>query len=69
MRRLLPFLLMTALAIPTAGCVLVPTKPEKRSHAVKKKPKKGRACHPSQYWDGHKCRHKGKGKGARKHDG
>jgi hypothetical protein len=25
-------------------------------------------CHPSQYWDGDQCRHKGKGKGARKHD-
>ncbi len=25
-------------------------------------------CHPSQYWDGEKCRHKGKGHGARKHD-
>jgi hypothetical protein len=25
-------------------------------------------CKPSQYWDGHKCRHKGKGHGARKHD-
>jgi hypothetical protein len=28
-----------------------------------------RACHPSQYWDGQQCRHKGKGHGARKHDG
>ena len=27
------------------------------------------SCHPSQYWDGHTCRHKGKGHGARKHDG
>ncbi len=26
-------------------------------------------CHPSQYWDGTQCRHKGKGHGARKHDG
>ena len=26
-------------------------------------------CHPSQYWDGAMCRHKGKGSGARKHDG
>ena len=25
-------------------------------------------CRPSQYWDGEKCRHKGKGHGARKHD-
>jgi hypothetical protein len=27
------------------------------------------ACHPSQYWDGVQCRHKGNGNGARKHDG
>jgi hypothetical protein len=27
------------------------------------------ACHPSQYWDGSMCRHKGRGHGARKHDG
>jgi hypothetical protein len=27
------------------------------------------SCHPSQYWDGHQCRHKGRGHGARKHDG
>lgn len=27
------------------------------------------SCKPSQYWDGEMCRHKGKGKGARKHDG
>jgi hypothetical protein len=25
-------------------------------------------CPPSHYWDGEKCRHKGKGHGARKHD-
>jgi hypothetical protein len=38
----------------------------RHGHAKKHKHKKG--CHPSQYWDGHKCRHKGKGRGARKHD-
>ncbi|HSM92237.1 MAG TPA: hypothetical protein VLT47_05065 [Anaeromyxobacteraceae bacterium] len=27
-----------------------------------------RGCKPNQYWDGEKCRHKGKGHGARKHD-
>lgn len=26
-------------------------------------------CRPNQYWDGDECRHKGKGHGARKHDG
>ncbi len=25
-------------------------------------------CHPNQYWDGERCRHKGRGHGARKHD-
>ncbi len=25
-------------------------------------------CRPNQYWDGERCRHKGKGHGARKHD-
>lgn len=25
-------------------------------------------CRPSQYWDGERCRHKGRGHGARKHD-
>ena len=30
---------------------------------------KEKSCHPSQYWDGYQCRHKGKGWGARKHDG
>ncbi len=29
----------------------------------------GGRCHPSQYWDGRTCRHKGRGHGARKHDG
>lgn len=32
------------------------------------KAKKSKKCKPSHYWDGKKCRHKGKGKGARKHD-
>lgn len=26
------------------------------------------SCRPSHYWDGHQCRHKGRGHGARKHD-
>ena len=29
----------------------------------------GHDCEPHQYWDGTICRHKGKGSGARKHDG
>jgi hypothetical protein len=30
--------------------------------------KPAKDCPPSHYWDGEKCRHKGKGDGARKHD-
>ncbi|MCP3141646.1 hypothetical protein [Pyxidicoccus xibeiensis] len=39
-------------------------------HPSKSKKSKvsSKQCHPSQYWDGDECRHKGKGKGARKHD-
>lgn len=36
-----------------------------KSHSSSSKRKE---CAPSQYWDGDQCRHKGKGKGARKHD-
>ncbi len=40
-----------------------------RGHPVYvKNGKHKRGCHPSEYWDGSKCRHKGKGHGARKHD-
>jgi hypothetical protein len=47
------------------GCVVV----EKRRPAYVAVPVARPACHPSQYWDGAQCRHKGKGHGARKHDG
>jgi hypothetical protein len=43
------------------GCLVV----DKRARFVSPTP----SCHPSQYWDGQQCRHKGKGSGARKHDG
>ncbi len=36
--------------------------------AVKSSSSKRKECKPSQYWDGEQCRHKGQGKGARKHD-
>ena len=29
---------------------------------------KDERCRPNEYWDGHGCKHKGKGEGARKHD-
>ena len=58
LRLLLPVL---ALSFSLGGCIVV------RDRTVVKTGKK--ECHPSQYWDGTECRHKGKGKGARKHDG
>lgn len=37
--------------------------PSKRGHGHKAK---NRRCHPSKYWDGRVCRHKGKAKGHHK---
>lgn len=52
------------------GCAIVPlpTKYGSGSSALSSSGGK-KQCKPSQYWDGGTCRHKGKGKGARKHDG
>ena len=52
--------LLTFSAMPTSGCIILKT----RKAGVSKS-----ECRPDQYWDGTMCRHKGKGKGARKHDG
>ena len=45
----------------SGGCLVVDKRARFASPAA--------SCHPSQYWDGQQCRHKGKGSGARKHDG
>jgi hypothetical protein len=59
--------LVLVLAFLTSGCVV------HRHHHHHGRARKvvvvKDKCHPSQYWDGHQCRHKGKGHGARKHDG
>ena len=65
-KRLLAILVAAAIFAPTTGCVLH-TRPGHSHHAVKGKKAKGK-CKPSQYWDGKHCKHKGKGKGSRKHD-
>jgi len=60
-------LLLPALMFLLPGCfirhdtVYVPVEKEKKH-------RKHSECHPSEYWDGHHCKHKGKGKGSRKHD-
>lgn len=62
MKRLTTAVLALALVLPLGGCII-------HTDSSPRSAKRGSRCHPSQYWDGHRCRHKGKGKGARKHDG
>ena len=52
------------IAVFASGCIVHRHPPATRTVVVVKD-----KCHPSQYWDGEQCRHKGKGHGARKHDG
>ncbi len=53
-----------------SGCAVVRVPHEHGSHrSHRSELKRQPQCHPSQYWDGDECRHKGKGHGARKHDG
>lgn len=58
-------MLGVALTLPLTGCI-VHTQDQGRRQS---RSARSHDCHPSQYWDGHTCRHKGKGHGARKHDG
>jgi hypothetical protein len=67
MKRSFIIALLVAVLGGSTSCIVHSHSPSRRHHAVKHK--KGRGCHPSQYWDGSTCRHKGKGRGARKHDG
>lgn len=62
MKKLL--FLVPAVLIALPGCIYV----RDTRYVPRSSNKKERDCHPSQYWDGEQCRHKGKGKGARKHD-
>jgi hypothetical protein len=60
-------IVLSALFALASGCVVVPGHGKHhhhKGHALSAR----RDCHPSQYWDGERCRHKGKGHGARKHD-
>jgi hypothetical protein len=60
-RALVTPICLTWLSLLTPGCLVV--EHHRRPHA------QAPGCHPSQYWDGAQCRHKGQGHGARKHDG
>jgi hypothetical protein len=56
------FALLGAFLVSAIGCVMT----TRSGYPVSSG---GPRCHPSQYWDGAQCRHKGRGHGARKHDG
>lgn len=63
-KRLLTILVISVfLGSFSSSCIIHTPGHGHRRHAVKAK-----KCKPGHYWDGEKCRHKGKGKGARKHD-
>jgi hypothetical protein len=63
LRVFLPVVALFSLSFSLQGCIVV------RDRTTVVRPAKAKKdCHPSQYWDGDQCRHKGKGKGARKHD-
>jgi hypothetical protein len=68
MRRFLSGALLVTIGSLAAGCVVVEKRPA-RTVVARPVVAAPPACHPSQYWDGNQCRHKGKGHGARKHDG
>jgi hypothetical protein len=61
--RELHIVVLGLLVASTLGGCLVHT------HGHDRRAASSPGCHPSQYWDGHECRHKGQGRGARKHDG
>ena len=58
-----------AAAFVLSGCVFV--KQDRRGPGAVKLAVDGKhdeRCRPNEYWDGDRCKHKGKGHGARKHD-
>ena len=59
MHRALLAALFLGASLLGSGCLVV----DKRPHSIARA-----TCHPSHYWDGRQCRHKGNGHGARKHD-
>jgi hypothetical protein len=72
MRKLiLVSLLLGTLGITTApGCIVRTHGHSRHGHVHRGHRNAPRRAHcaPSHYWDGHQCRHKGRGHGARKHD-
>ena len=72
MKRMLIIALFACFGFTSSACI-VHTRDHRPRHRHHKKVRKHKRhhhehCRPSHYWDGHKCRHKGRGHGARKHD-
>jgi len=69
-RRLFIVLVLLVFVGTTASSCILHTHGRGRHPAKVKKAKKSKKCSRSHYWDGKRCRRKGKrkGKGARKHD-
>lgn len=65
----LTLLAVAVLMLSFSSCLLVPLPGRGVSRSAVSGGSSRPQCHPSQYWDGAVCRHKGKGQGARKHDG
>jgi hypothetical protein len=59
--------LIPALMLLLPGCIYVRDATHRASRSGVRSQSRPE-CHPSEYWDGDQCRHKGKGRGARKHD-
>lgn len=68
-KLLLVALLLGGLGVTTPGC-LVRTRSHSHGHVHRDHGHRHKRvrCSPNEYWDGHRCRHKGRGHGARKHD-
>jgi hypothetical protein len=66
-KTLISCLVVAMLGAPLSGCI-VRTRDD-HHHRHRHRNVRQPSCHQSQYWDGHQCRHKGRGHGARKHDG
>ena len=67
-KLLLVVLLLGGLGITTPGCIVRTHNHSRHGHVKRGGHGHRRACAPSHYWDGYRCRHKGRGHGARKHD-
>jgi hypothetical protein len=65
MNRLFASITLALFAAGASGCIVHRRPVHSRTQTVVVKD----GCRPNQYWDGSQCRHKGKGHGARKHDG